>query len=60
MHEQIFTAALIYNLLQFVLLSWRYVQCVEVPPRGTPPVLAMRPGLAPTRKRKGRYPSGFA
>jgi len=39
------------------LLSWRYIQHLEVP-IGQPPVYAIRPGLTP-RRIKGRYPAGF-
>ncbi|MBW2190120.1 MAG: hypothetical protein JRG93_11130 [Deltaproteobacteria bacterium] len=55
MHEQIFIAVYIVYLLEIALGRWRHLVRYEVPIADAPPL-----GMAPTRKRKGRYPSGFA
>lgn len=60
MHDPIFVTNYVAYLLELALGRWRHLDAFEIPPAETPPVIAIRPGLAPTRKRKGRYPSGFA
>ncbi len=48
----------IFVPLGCTLLSWRYVQFLEVPIGGAPRVFAIRSAARPTRKA-GRYPSEF-
>ncbi len=60
MHEQIFIAALIVQLLAVALRPWRLLEDWEPPTFVIPPARVIRQGLWPTRNRKGRYPAGFA
>jgi hypothetical protein len=59
MHDPIFVTVFIAFVLELLLGRWRNLVRHELPPTSTPPVYAIRPGLYPTRKPKGRYPSGF-
>jgi len=58
MHEPIFIAAVVAHLMILVLRPWRKLLDWEPPSLWVPPAHAIRAG--PTRKRKGRYPAGFA
>lgn len=59
MHEQIFIAALVFELL---LGACRFWYVLEQEFAVVHPALAIPPGVLPPRKKKGlraRYPSGF-
>ena len=60
MHEPILIAALVAHLMILVLRPWRKLLDWQPPPMWVPPANAIRAGFYPTRKRKGRYPAGFA
>jgi hypothetical protein len=63
MHEQIFIAALVAQLLVLALRPWRKLLDWEPPIPRHPRVNAIRPGFLPARKKKTpkeKYPAGFA